>query len=65
MQLICCALDLAFAKAGKSIAAKIAMMAITTRSSMRVNPFERVGDFQSFKVFTVFVGCSDAVARMG
>jgi hypothetical protein len=32
-------LDLA--KAGKSIAAKIAMMAITTKSSIRVNPSDR------------------------
>jgi hypothetical protein len=34
------ALDLALAKAGKSMPAKIAMMAMTTSNSMRVKPAE-------------------------
>ena len=34
------ALPLALAKAGKSMPAKIAMMAITTSNSISVNPFE-------------------------
>ena len=34
------ALPFAFANAGKSIPAKIAIMAITTSSSIRVKPFE-------------------------
>src|ERR1035441_686269 len=36
-----CALSLARVKAGKSNAARMAMMAMTTRSSMSVNPRER------------------------
>jgi hypothetical protein len=36
-QLVVLALDLALESAGKSIAAKMAMMAITTNNSMRVN----------------------------
>jgi hypothetical protein len=36
IQEACCALALAFAKAGNSIAAKIAMIAITTNSSISV-----------------------------
>src|SRR5438067_2297633 len=38
MQLMPCALDFAFARAGSSRAARIAMMAITTSSSISVNP---------------------------
>jgi|GEM_PF-5802333 hypothetical protein len=38
MQLIPVALDLALANAGSNILAKIAMMAITTSSSIRVKP---------------------------
>src|SRR6266516_3545822 len=37
-QLICCALNFARDKAGKSIAARIAIMAMTTNSSINVNP---------------------------
>src|ERR1700743_1421021 len=37
-QRICCALRLAEESAGNNIAAKIAMMAITTNNSIRVNP---------------------------
>ena len=33
-----CALILALAKAGNNMAARMAMMAITTSNSMRVNP---------------------------
>src|SRR6266699_2731601 len=45
-QLIPCDLVLALASAGKSIAAKIAMMAMTTRSSIKVNPLECLGDWR-------------------
>jgi hypothetical protein len=41
------ALDFALARDGKSMPAKMAMMAMTTSNSMRVNPrwdFERGGD---------------------
>jgi hypothetical protein len=41
------ALDFALAKAGKSMPAKMAMMAMTTSNSMRVNPrrdVEGLGD---------------------
>ena len=38
MQVMPFAFPLALAKAGKSIPAKMAMIAITTRSSIRVNP---------------------------
>jgi hypothetical protein len=38
MQLVVSALDFARARAGKSMPAKIAMMAMTTSSSMRVKP---------------------------
>src|SRR5690348_1162416 len=38
MHWICWALDLARARAGKSMAAKMAMIAITTSNSIRVNP---------------------------
>jgi len=37
-QLICWALAFALPKAGNNIAARIAMMAITTSSSINVNP---------------------------
>jgi len=37
-QLIPCAFDLAMARAGKSMAARIAIIAMTTSNSMRVNP---------------------------
>jgi hypothetical protein len=37
-QVACVALSFAFAKAGSSIAARIAMMAMTTSNSMRVKP---------------------------
>src|ERR1700759_68793 len=39
MQETCRAFSLAFAKTGKSIAARIAMMAITTSNSTKVKPF--------------------------
>src|ERR1051325_9163210 len=43
---------LAFASAGRSIAARMAMIAMTTRSSISVNPLEArgivVGDFLTF-----------------
>src|SRR5579862_1178042 len=38
MQEVCFAFDLALARAGRSIAARIAIMAITTSSSIKVNP---------------------------
>ena len=38
LQEMACALPLALAKAGNSMAARIAMMAITTRSSIKVKP---------------------------
>jgi hypothetical protein len=41
MQDAACAFALAFAKAGNSIAAKMAMMAITTNSSISVNAVEQ------------------------
>src|SRR5215469_17652535 len=37
-QRVSCALDLAFASAGRSRAARIAIMAMTTKSSINVNP---------------------------
>jgi hypothetical protein len=40
--LTCCAFAFARANAGRSIAAKIAMMAITTNSSIKVNAPERL-----------------------
>src|SRR5690242_14662751 len=42
VHLICCALLFARERAGSSIAAKMAMMAMTTRSSMRVKPVMRL-----------------------
>src|SRR5258706_7039170 len=42
------ALTLAMARAGKSIAARMAMMAITTRSSINVNPSLEAGAQDSF-----------------
>src|SRR5437762_14028357 len=50
-----CALDLAFASAGKSIPARIAIMAMTTRSSIRVkarDSFEGRWVVARFMVFT-------------
>jgi hypothetical protein len=41
VQVVLCAWSLALAKAGNSIAARIAMMAITTKSSISVNPSDR------------------------
>jgi hypothetical protein len=41
MQLIAWALTLAFDRAGNNIAARIAMIAITTKSSIKVNPRRR------------------------
>ena len=38
IQAACCPLALAVARAGKSMPAKMAMMAMTTSNSMRVNP---------------------------
>ena len=38
MQTVCTPFALAFAKAGKSMPAKIAMMAMTTSSSINVKP---------------------------
>jgi len=45
---------LALAKAGSSIAARMAIMAMTTSSSMRVNPFlsERFFIFMLFSAIT-------------
>src|SRR5690242_5631248 len=37
-QLVCCALRLALDKAGSNIAARMAMMAMTTSNSINVNP---------------------------
>src|SRR5260370_32816765 len=45
------ALSLALARAGNNIAARIAMMAITTSSSINVNPAEHVFVFPT-KTFT-------------
>src|ERR1051326_9014298 len=42
-QLICRAFSRAWAKTGKRIAARIAIIAITTSSSIRVNPRFRIG----------------------
>src|SRR5664280_1081157 len=47
-QEVCSALLLAFDKAGRSIAAKIAMMAMTTSNSINVNPV-------CFFIFTEFI----------
>ena len=44
-QLICCALNFARDNAGKSIAARIAIMAMTTNSSINVNA--RLSSFAS------------------
>jgi len=44
IQFICTAFDFAFAKAGSSIPAKIAIIAITTSNSMRVNAFSFLYD---------------------
>ncbi len=38
-QLVCLAFSRAFAKTGKRMAARMAMIAITTNSSISVNPF--------------------------
>ena len=43
MQKICCALALACARAGRSMAARMAMMAITTSNSISVKPYRLVG----------------------
>jgi hypothetical protein len=50
MQLACCALRLAAAKAGNNMAAKIAMMAITTSSSINVN-----ADRRELVLFFIFI----------
>ena len=41
MQLVCLAFCFALLKAGNSMAAKMAIMAITTKSSIKVNPLAR------------------------
>jgi hypothetical protein len=43
-QAVCRAFDLACAKTGKRIAARIAMIAITTNSSINVKPARRRGE---------------------
>src|SRR2546423_7865423 len=54
MQLACRALAGAWAKTGKRIAARIAMMAMTTRSSMSVNAFlQRTAIVASFRAFVL------------
>src|SRR5438309_2202009 len=47
-QLVACALALALLKAGNSMAARMAMMAITTSSSMRVKARDRVAKWLRF-----------------
>jgi hypothetical protein len=56
------ALAFAFERAGKSIPAKMAMMAMTTRSSIRVNPAAPWARclVRGFKVF----GCMGCVGRI-
>ena len=54
MQDIACALYFALDNAGNSIAAKIAMIAMTTRSSIKVNPRSRTL-FCSFVLFIWFL----------
>src|SRR6266571_1716068 len=49
-----CALDLAFASAGKSIPARMAIMAMTTKSSIRVKAPERFEDRKVIARFMVF-----------
>jgi hypothetical protein len=66
MQLACWALRLALARAGKSIAARMAMIAITTSNSIRVKPrvteglarftFTRVDIDLGFEITPVFFG---------
>jgi hypothetical protein len=48
MHLIWWALDFALASAGKSMPARIAMMAMTTSNSIRVNPERRRPEIWSF-----------------
>jgi hypothetical protein len=56
MQDAVCALALALAKAGNSIAAKMAMMAITTNSSISVNAVEQ-------QFFVSFIENNDNILR--
>ena len=57
---IWCALDFALANAGNNIAAKMAMMAMTTRSSISVK-----ADFCGRNVCLVFIGSSGADSAQG
>ena len=51
------ACDLALAKAGNNIAARMAMMAMTTSNSIRVNPGEREVDLdEDFNVIDCYSG---------
>src|SRR5881394_1985163 len=59
----CWALALADASAGRSIAARIAMMAITTKSSINVNPWAGVG-FSVFLQAKAFIRFFCAVSRV-
>src|SRR5262245_53907531 len=54
-QEIAWALPFAFASAGKSIAARMAMMAMTTSSSIRVNPDLPEGRKRAADIFMAFV----------
>ena len=46
---IWCAVDSAFERAGRSISTRIAMIAITTRSSISVNPVGFVGYLENLR----------------
>src|SRR5688572_23523347 len=60
MQLVVRARNFACASAGRSIAARIAMMAITTSNSMRVNPLlPRMDAWRVFTILSKQVGAHD------
>src|ERR1041385_2304405 len=54
-QEVCLALHFALAKAGRSIAARIAMIAITTNNSINVKPRGRLPDFAPRKHFSTII----------
>src|SRR5579862_9128110 len=60
-----CALCLAFANAGKSIAARIAMIAITTSNSIRVNPELATDGFLRFALDIGAIGLAVRVIEHG
>src|SRR5579872_5351183 len=55
---VACALSLALLNAGRSMAARMAMIAITTSSSMSVNPTAELAFFFGISGFCISCGCT-------